>query len=91
MEEVSEKSEAGAKGALSSALTLRSQLSPTLIKFAAEFNLKQSKISTVIDGSGCMKTVLDTKLGPAASVIFSGEVDHMKDNYKFGYGLTIGG
>ncbi|GMH93569.1 hypothetical protein TrVE_jg6862 [Triparma verrucosa] len=61
------------------------------VTFGGEFNLKQSKISTVIDGSGCMKTVLDTKLGPAASVIFSGEVDHMKDNYKFGYGLTIGG
>ncbi|GMI07411.1 hypothetical protein TrLO_g7585 [Triparma laevis f. longispina] len=61
------------------------------VTFGGEFNLKQSKMSTVIDGTGCMKTVLDTKLGPTASVVFSGEVDHMKDNYKFGYGLTIGG
>ena len=70
------------------------QIAPTLdtaVSFGGEFNLKQSKISSVVDGGGGIKTVMETKLSPGATLVFSGEVDHMKDTYKFGYGLNING
>mmetsp|Transcript_9086 Transcript_9086/g.18171 ORF Transcript_9086/g.18171 Transcript_9086/m.18171 type:complete len:339 (+) Transcript_9086:138-1154(+) len=70
------------------------QIAPTFdtaVSFGGEFNLKQSKFSTVVDGGGGIKSVLEARLGPAATLVFSGEVDHGKDVYKFGYGLTIGG
>jgi len=59
------------------------------VSFGAEFNLKQSKVSTVIDGGGAIKTVLEAKLGPQQTLTFSAEMDHMKDQFKFGYGINI--
>ncbi|GMI33638.1 hypothetical protein TrCOL_g8231 [Triparma columacea] len=70
------------------------QVAPTLesnVVFGAEFNLKQSKVSTVIDGGGGIKTVVEAKLHPAANLQFSAEADHLKDTFKFGYGMTIMG
>lgn len=63
----------------------------TAIALGSEFNLKQSKISTVIDGRGTIKTVVETKLNPAAALTFSADIDHSKEQFKFGYGLTVGG
>lgn len=66
--------------------TLESQL-----LVGAEFQLKQSKIHTVVDGGGCIKTVCETKITPGMNLQLSAEADHMKDNYRFGYGLTVMG
>jgi len=77
------------------ALGAELQFSPatmdSAVSLGAEVNLKQSKFQTVVDGTGVIKTTLETSLGPQAKLIFSSEVDHLKDSYKFGYGMNIGG
>jgi mitochondrial import receptor subunit TOM40 len=80
----------GDRVAIGAELQVSAALEST-VTLGGEFNLKQSKIQTTIDGTGCMKTTLETKLGPGSTLVFSAEADHSKDAYRFGYGLNVGG
>lgn len=58
----------------------------------AEFQLLRSKLNMVIDGDGKIQSLLETKLGrgpQAPRLTFSADMDHMKSQLKFGYGLTV--
>lgn len=58
----------------------------------AEFKLNRSKLNFVVDGTGHIQSTLETKLGMTQGVptlSFSADVDHMKDEMRFGYGLNF--
>lgn len=57
----------------------------------AEYILKQSKINFSLDSNMFLKTMVETTLAPGTSLQFSAEVLHIKDHYRFGYGITMGG
>jgi len=81
-------------------VTLGAELSCDPISLAsqvvlgAEFKFKRSKLQVAVDGNAKMQSQLETSLGkepgqPRLSI--SAELDHMKDEMKFGYGLAIDG
>jgi mitochondrial import receptor subunit TOM40 len=60
----------------------------------AEFKMQRSRLAFCIDGGGRMQSLLEAKLGMAPgspTLNFSADVDHLKDEMKFGYGLNIDG
>lgn len=62
----------------------------------AEFQLSRSKLQFCVDGNGRIQSLLETKLGGAAQqggpkLQFSSDVNHFKDELKFGFGLNIEG
>lgn len=57
----------------------------------AEFNLRQSRFCTTVDGTGKINSVLELKVQPGISVNLTADVDQIKGSYKFGYGMTLGG
>lgn len=64
------------------------------VLLGAEFQLTRSKIGVVVDGEGKIQSVVEAKLGIAPgspTLSFTAEVDHLKDQMRFGYGLNIGG
>lgn len=64
------------------------------VALGTEFQLTRSKVNVSVDGTGRIKSTLETKLGMAMgspSVSFSADIDHGKDIMKFGYGLSVGG
>ena len=73
------------------------------VAFGAEFNLKQSKLTTSVDGTGKVCSVLEATVGTGAKLTLTAEVnlnakDPMAgpsakpvDQYRFGYGLALGG
>jgi len=64
------------------------------VALGTEFQLTRSKMNVSVDGTGRIKSTLETKLGMALgspSVSFSADIDHGKDIMKFGYGLSVGG
>lgn len=70
-------------------LSLQSQ-----VMLGAEFKLTRSKLNFCVDGSAHIQSTLETKLGMmqgAPSLSFSADVDHMKEDMKFGYGLNFEG
>ena len=72
-----------------SPMTLESQ-----VLLGAEFKLTRSKINFVVDGTGKIQSTLETKLGMTQGVptlAFSADVDHLKDDLKFGFSLNFEG
>jgi mitochondrial import receptor subunit TOM40 len=64
------------------------------VLLGAEFRLQRSKFAVCIDGTGRMQSTLEAKLGMAPgspSLNFAADVDHIKEEMKFGYGMTIDG
>ena len=72
-----------------SPMTLESQ-----VMLGAEFKWYRSKLSLAVDGNARMQSLLEAKLGkePGQPTLnLSAELDHMKDEMRFGYGLSIDG
>jgi len=65
---------------------------PTVL-VGAEFKLLRSKVNMCVDGGGRIQSVVEAKIGmgQAPTIQFSGELDHLNNVLRFGYGLTIDG
>lgn len=64
------------------------------VVLGAEFQWSRSKLGLTVDGNGKMQSLLETKLGKEPGqpkLHLSAELDHLKDEMRFGYGLTIDG
>ncbi|KAG7371160.1 Eukaryotic porin [Nitzschia inconspicua] len=64
------------------------------VMLGAEFKFSRSKLQVAVDGSAKIQSVLEAKLGKEPgqpSLTLCAEVDHLKDEMKFGYGLSIDG
>ncbi len=60
----------------------------------AEFKLSRSKLSFCVDGGLRMQSIVEAKTGitpDAPTLQFSADVDHLKDEMRFGYGINING
>ena len=55
-----------------------------------EFNLQQAKVSGKINSNGTLMSLLEEKIGPGLSILFSAQLNHFQNTYKFGYGVQIG-
>ena len=54
------------------------------------FNLTAAKFQGKVDSQGTLEAVLEEKIGPGFSVLFSSQVNHLQNLYKFGFGVQIG-
>ncbi|KAL3936541.1 MAG: hypothetical protein SGBAC_008156 [Bacillariaceae sp.] len=64
------------------------------VVLGAEFKWSRSKLQVAVDGTAKMQSVLETKLGKEPgqpTLSLSAELDHAKDEMRFGYGLNIDG
>ena len=60
----------------------------------AEFSFSRSKLGVTVDGNGKMQSVFEGKLGKEPGqpkLSLCAELDHLKDEMRFGYGLSIDG
>lgn len=64
------------------------------VVLGAEFNWSRSKLGVTVDGNGKMQSVFEGKLGKEPGqpkLTLCAELDHLKDEMRFGYGLSIDG
>ena len=64
------------------------------VVLGAEFAWSRSKLNVTLDGNGKMQSLLETKLGKEPGqpkLSLSAELDHLRDEMRFGYGLSIDG
>lgn len=62
------------------------------VLLGAEFRLLRSKLNFVVDGNGRIQSTVEAKLGMAPgspSLNFSGDVNHLAGDMKFGFGVNI--
>ncbi|KAM7496323.1 hypothetical protein LguiA_020737 [Lonicera macranthoides] len=58
--------------------------------FGYDYILRQSRLRGKIDSNGCTSAFLEERLNMGLNFILSAEIDHVKKDYKFGFGLTVG-
>jgi mitochondrial import receptor subunit TOM40 len=59
---------------------------------AAEYKWQRSKLNLAVDGTGKLQSVFEAKIGMAPgspSIMFSADVDHLHDDMRFGFGITL--
>lgn len=54
------------------------------------FDLRSATVTGLVDSSGRVAATVEEKINPGLSLILSGELDHRKEDYKFGFGVNIG-
>jgi hypothetical protein len=52
--------------------------------------LQQAKVSGKVNSNGTLMSLLEEKIGPGLSILFSAQLNHFQNTYKFGYGVQIG-
>lgn len=55
-----------------------------------KFDLTTATIAGHVDTAGRVAATLEERINPALSLTLSGELDHVKDNHNFGFGINIG-
>jgi hypothetical protein len=56
-----------------------------------QIDLRQSSLKGFLDSTGKVSSTVEEKLNPAISLLVSAELDHAKEDYKFGFGMNVGG
>eukprot|EP00947_MAST-08B_sp_MAST-8B-sp1_P001268 g1268.t1 len=55
-----------------------------------QFDLMQAKVTGKVSSNGTLQALLEEKIGPGLSILFSAQINHFQNLYKFGYGVQIG-
>jgi mitochondrial import receptor subunit TOM40 len=58
--------------------------------FGYDYMLRQCRLRGRIDSEGKVAALLEERLNQGVNFLLSGEIDHWKKDYKFGFGLTVG-
>lgn len=59
--------------------------------FGYRFDLRSASVLGHIDSAGRIAATIEERINPAMTFSLSGELDHQRDDYKFGFGISIGG
>lgn len=54
-----------------------------------EYTLKQSKVNFSIDSGFSIKSLVETSVIPGVNVQLASDVNHAKDQYRFGFGFVF--
>lgn len=57
---------------------------------SAEYILKQSRLNMSLDSSLGVKSVLETTVVPGVNIQLCSDVNQIKDQYRFGFGIVFG-
>lgn len=55
-----------------------------------DYTFRTSRLRGTVDSNGKVAAFLEEMLGPGVKLLLSGEVDHFRQDHKFGFGLSVG-
>lgn len=55
-----------------------------------DYVFQRAHVRGKIDSNGVLSAFLEERMNPAVTFLLSGEVNHVKKDYKFGFGLQLG-
>jgi len=79
------------KTGLAAEVVYFNQTGDSLFRTGYEYRLQRATVKGTIESSGRLQATLENRLSPGITFLVSGEIDHKKTDYKFGFGLRIGG
>ena len=58
--------------------------------FGYDYMLRQCRLRGKVDTDGKVGAYLEERVNVGVNFILSAELDHVKKDYKFGFGMTVG-
>ena len=58
--------------------------------FGYDYQFRQGRLRGRIDTDGKIGAFLEEKINVMVNFILSAEIDHVRKDYKFGFGMTLG-
>ena len=55
-----------------------------------DYTLRQARLRGRIDSEGKIAALVEERINVGVNFLLSAEIDHVKKDYKFGFGLTVG-
>lgn len=80
----------GEKAALAADFLYNSNLREATTSVGYDYAFQSARVRGKIDSNGVLSGFVEERLNPAVTFLLSGEVDHKKKDYKFGFGLQLG-
>eukprot|EP00656_Telonema_subtile_P053332 TRINITY_DN769_c0_g1_i1.p1 TRINITY_DN769_c0_g1~~TRINITY_DN769_c0_g1_i1.p1 ORF type:complete len:201 (-),score=44.94 TRINITY_DN769_c0_g1_i1:133-735(-) len=70
---------------------LRNEDSVGAASVGYQIELRQSTLKGLLDSTGKVSASVEERLNPAVALLVSAELDHATEDYKFGFGMNVGG
>lgn len=80
----------GEKASLATDLMYNAHLREATTSIGYDYLFQRAHVRGKIDSNGVLSAFLEEKLNPAVTFLLSGEINHSKKDYKFGFGLQLG-
>ncbi len=58
--------------------------------FGYDYMLRQCRLRGQVDTNGRVGAFLEERVNVGVNFVLSAELDHWKNDYKFGFGMTVG-
>lgn len=78
------------KCTLATELFLDTRTRDSHVALGYRFDLRSATCTGIVDSTGKVAATVEEKINPGFSLILSGELDHQKEDYKFGIGVNFG-
>ncbi len=78
------------KTSLAAELFVDSRNRESHVQLGYRFDLKHATCTGVVTSEGKVAAVVEEKINPGLSLVLSGELDHQREDYKFGFGVNFG-
>lgn len=79
------------RSAFATELYLDGRTRDSHVTFGYRFDLSTSSVVGNIDSGGRVSATVEERINPMLAFVLSGELDHQREEYRFGFGVNIGG
>jgi mitochondrial import receptor subunit TOM40 len=78
------------KAAVAADFLYNTNLRESVASVGYDYTFRQCRLRGSIDSNGKVAAFLEEQLGPGIKLLLSGELDHSRQDHKFGFGMTVG-
>jgi mitochondrial import receptor subunit TOM40 len=78
------------KAGVAADFLLNSNAGESIAWVGYDYMFRNSRLRGTIDSHGKVAALLEEQLGPGIKLLLSGELDHFRQDHKFGFGMTVG-
>ena len=78
------------KATVAADLLINSSMREAVASVGYDYTFRTSRLRGCIDSNGKVAAFLEEMLGPGIKLLLSGELDHSRQDHKFGFGLSVG-
>lgn len=78
------------KAAVAADFLVNTNMNEATASVGYDYTFRQCRLRGCLDSNGKVAAFLEEQLGPSIKLLLSGELDHSRNDHKFGFGMSVG-